>query len=51
MKGQSDLYYPLVADKNLAITQVWDLIDTRGFRVNDPCDLPDSSMSPPKAEI
>ena len=32
----------------LAITQVWDLIETWGFCVNDPCDFSDISMAPHK---
>ena len=32
----------------LAITLVWDLIETWGFRVDDPCDFPDIPMSPHK---
>ena len=32
----------------LAITPVWDLIETWGFRVDDPCDLPDIPISPHK---
>ena len=29
----------------LAITPVWNLIETWGFRVDDPCDFPDSPIS------
>ena len=32
----------------LAITPVWDLIETWGFRVDDPCDFPDIPISPNK---
>ena len=32
----------------LAIIQVWDLIETWGFRVDDPSDFPDIPMSPNK---
>ena len=29
----------------LAITPVWNFIETWGFRVDDPCDFPDSPIS------
>ena len=32
----------------LAITPVWDLIETWGFCVDDPCDFPDHPVSPHK---
>ena len=32
----------------LTITSVWDLIETWGFRVDDPYDFPDISISPHK---
>ena len=32
----------------LAITPVWDLIETWGFRVDDPCEFPDIPLSPHK---
>ena len=32
----------------LAITPVWDLIETWGFRVDDPYDFPDIPISPQK---
>ena len=32
----------------LAITPVWDLIQTWSFRVDDPCDFPDNIISPHK---
>ena len=32
----------------LAITPVWDLIETWGFCVDDPCDFPDIPISPQK---
>ena len=32
----------------LAITPVWDLIETWGFRVDDACNFPDIPMSPHK---
>ena len=32
----------------LAITPVWDLIETWDFRVDDPCDFPDITISPHK---
>ena len=35
----------------LAITQVWDLIETWGFHVDDPCDVPDIPISPYKKII
>ena len=31
-----------------AITQVWDVIETWGFCVDDPCDFPDIPISPQK---
>ena len=31
----------------LTITPVWDLIETWGFRVDDPCDFPDSPIGSP----
>ena len=30
----------------LAITQVWDLIETWGFHMGDPCVFPDNPISP-----
>ena len=30
----------------LAINQVWDLIETWGFRMDDPYDFPDNLLSP-----
>ena len=35
----------------LAITPVWDLIETWGFRMDDPCDFPDIPISPHKKII
>ena len=32
----------------LAITQVWDLIETWDFRMDDPCDFPDIPITPHK---
>ena len=32
----------------IAITPVWDFIETWGFRVDDPCDFPDTPISPQK---
>ena len=32
----------------LAITPVWDLIETWGFHLDDPCDFPDILISPHK---
>ena len=34
--------------KFLVITQVWDLIETWGFHVDDPCDFPDIPIWPHK---
>ena len=31
----------------LTITPVWDLIETWGFRVDDPCDFPDNPIDGP----